>query len=198
MDYCADILLLGAWAALAVFVGCDPSGATPDDDSAADDDAGDDDTGGTFGLFGYAGQATADAVGYAGHEELYLIGDGGAGDDLCRIRYELTRVAPREDCEPCEWAFDLVASAPEVVAESGPGCTALGYDAAGLAALDGALREYGFTFEYIGHAAVLMVHGDGGWEAVSFATWSPETGAFSYDWDVGYEEYSGLRGSSAR
>ncbi len=166
--------------------GDDDSG---DDDTASDDDAGDDDSGGGTGMLGYYGSATADADGYDGIEELYLIADKGMGEDLCRIRYEVDATAPRDDCADCMWAHDVVFEDPEVIVDVAGACAAIGYDAAAVAALSGTTRSQGYAEEYFGHADVIMVFDGGTWSVVSFATWDHGSHLFEYDWEVGYESY---------
>ena len=159
------------------------------DDDSGDDDGGDDDTGGEPGMFGYEGDATAGASGYDGWEELYLIAEKGLGDDVCRIRYDVHDTAQRDDCDGCMWAHDVVISNPTVTLDVDGACAAIGYDAAGVAALDGTAKSYGYYEEYFGHADVIMFFGKKGWEVGSFATWNHQTEHFQYDWEVGFEVY---------
>lgn len=152
-------------------------------------DTGDSGTTGS-GLVGRIGTATADASSYDGTEEWYLISEDGKGEDVCRIRTTLTNVgAPRTDCADCLWAHDLVVSAPEIIAESGPGCAVFGYDASTIGDLDGTTVSYGYIPEYYGHAQVLAVDDGTRWNVVTFAAWDDATSAFSYDWQDGIQEY---------
>jgi hypothetical protein len=82
------------------------------------------------------------------------------GDAVCRIRYQVSSVAPRADC---------------------------GDDA--IAALEGTTRAYGFIEEYIGHADVLTVDQGEGWEVAAYASWAQDSGDLSYEWERGYVAY---------
>ncbi len=160
---------------------------TGDDDSAADDD---DDTAGRQGLMGYAGQATVDAQGYAGTEELYFLADEGFGATLCRIGYDLVSTAVREDCDGCSWAFDLVTSDAAILEESGEGCAGtVGVGAADVDTLNDQVVGYGYYVEYMGHADVLMIDGPKGFAAAAYADWDEETGLFTYDREDGLYPY---------
>lgn len=178
-----------SWS-LALVLACaeapDDGAAEPDDD-ALGDDAGDDDTGGgAQALVILAGEAIADTAGYGGTEVFTAVADQGQGETLCAIRYDWQAVAPQDDCPGCEWAWDLVATNAELVAEAGVGCAGVG---ASPADHDGEQRSQGFVSEYVGHADVLMALVDGTWQAVAFAAYDPETGALSYEWETGYQPY---------
>lgn len=187
-------LTLGLVAAGCPGTDDDDSGSGDDDvgdDDLGDDDAtaGDDDDTTTRALLAFEGSAMVDAGGYAGTEALVIEADEGAGAELCRVTYTLTSTAVREDCDLCDWAYDLVVSNPAVVTESGVGCGPFGYSADDLAALDGSARSYGYVEEYIGHASMLMVHTGTLWEGISYATFFEETGDLSYGWDDAYVPY---------
>lgn len=163
------------------------SGDTADSGDSAD--TGDSGTG-QSGMVGHLGMATADTTSYSGTEEWYLIADDGEGDDVCRIRTTLTNVGqPRTDCADCLWAYDLVVSAPEIVAESGPGCTVFGYDATNINDLNGTMVSYGYNPDYYGHAQVLATFDGSEWRVVTFAAWDEATGALTYDWQDGIQDY---------
>ena len=131
----------------------------------------------------YAGAATATASSYAGTEDVVAYEDA-TGDELCRVRVSLASTGTRDDCEGCAWAYDLVASDPQRVAESGAGCEGtLGLDDAAIAAMGGVARAYGVNPDYFGHAAVLFVYGELGWNVATFIEWDEESGAFSYEWE---------------
>jgi len=124
---------------------------------------------------------------YNGTETLTFITDKGKGDLVCQVHYDLSSTAPRTDCADCDWAYDLVVS--NVVVDTDDACAAIGYDKAGLAALDGSSRAYGFTPDYFGHAPALLFESDGTWGPATFATYDETTGAFGYEWHVGYFPY---------
>ena len=166
----------------------DDDDATDDDDDTADDDD-DDDTSERIGLSGKSGAAVAFAgAGYTGPEDMYFIADDGDGEDVCRIRYELTSVAERFDCEVydwvCIWAFDLVLDKAAVVAESDVGCEGVfGLDEAGVAALAGTEITRGYLDEYFGHTSVLLeLQPDETWAPFCNATWDSDTGLVEYNW----------------
>ncbi len=171
-----------------VLAGC--PGNDDDDSGSGDDDVvADDDDAARRALLRYEGSAMVDAGSYAGDEILVLEADEGAGDELCRVSYTLTSTAQRDDCAVCDWAFDLVLSDPTIVYESGVGCGPFGYAAEDVAALDGEPRSYGYAEEYVGHASMLLAHDGSLWEGLSFATYVPETGDFSYGWEAAYVAY---------
>lgn len=144
------------------------------------------------GLLGYEGEAIADTTTYLGIEELYFIGNEGAGTEICRIRYDVESFARRNDCIDCEWAHDLEVSNAAVVAQAGVGCDGishiLGFGAADVSDLDGTFRSYGYYEEYLGHANVLMMY-EGSWNPVAFADWDPVSRVFSYDLEYALFEY---------
>ena len=164
---------------------------TTSDDDSADDDTGDDDTAPTgTGLMGRIGTATVDGPDYTGSEDLYLVAQKGAGDDVCRVRYDLGSTAVRNDCADCDWAFDLVASNAAVVAWEHPDCgTLLGIGSDDVSVLDGTAISYGYIDEYFGHASVITGYTNGTWAVLGFASYDPVSGAFSYDLEDGYVEY---------
>ncbi len=187
----------GTWLLLLglALVACDGSPpADDDDDIQLDDDddvVGDDDSAGPDeGLLGREGTATVLNDSYEGTEDLFFATEYGLGEDLCRIRYSLSTVAVRDDCEDCVWAFDLQVGAPELIAEAGPGCLAtVGVDGATLAGLEGTVVAYGYNPDYFGHIQVLYVEQEGAWGSVGHASWDSGSGEFSYDWEDGYHPY---------
>ncbi|MDG1483294.1 MAG: hypothetical protein P8R54_27135 [Myxococcota bacterium] len=138
-----------------------------------------------FGLLVFAGDATVGAD-YRGIEQLRFEATTG-GEPLCVIDIPVSSVGVRKDCADCLWAFDLTFAAPVVSVDTH--CASIGYDEAAIAAIAGTSRACGFAEEYLGHAAALLVADDGAWEPVSFADWSPESGALSYAWEQGYLDY---------
>lgn len=189
----------------------DDTGPKPDDTAETGPDTDDtgetadtDDTGDTGtpmgrGLSGWSGEAVVDTLDYLGFEDWYFIADEGLGEDLCRIRSTLAALSVREDCAvvaggetlACTWAFDLLRSESEVVAESGVGCRELsGYDATDVSDLDGEVVSYGYVSDYFGHANILMVDGGAGdWQPATMATWDEATSELSYDWADGIFDY---------
>ena len=175
--------------------GDDDTTAGDDDDTVADDDTGDDDSAAPIALAGHSGEAIVDETSYDGWEELFIIADEGDGEDLCRIRYDLDSVAPRDDCDlplgDCAWGHDLVLSDVVIVAESDVGCAGFGYDATALAALEEGEVSYAYIPEYSGHPDVMAMYDEAGaaWQVVAFASWDAGSGAFAYTWEDGYPTY---------
>ncbi|MBT3220570.1 MAG: hypothetical protein HN348_15905, partial [Proteobacteria bacterium] len=145
---------------LLLVMGCknndDDSGVDTDVDDTDTDDTDTDDTDDTDtvaqGMSGIDGGADCDGLTYDGWEELFLIGDEGKGDDICRLQVELDSVGvPRADCDICTWAFDLEVTAASIVVESESGCAAyLGIDSSNVGNLVGTTRAYGYTPNYFG------------------------------------------------
>ncbi|MEE2751456.1 MAG: hypothetical protein VX519_08490 [Myxococcota bacterium] len=156
------------------------------------EETGQSDTGST-GLTGLQGRAVQALVGdgsFEGHEEVYFVSESGMGADVCRFRYALSSQGVRQDCDSCDWAFDLTVSGVELLFEEEPGCLeTLGTDSSGLGSLEGQVVSYGYTEEYFGHAQVVLMEVGTAWAAVANAAWDPATGAFSFDWREGYVEY---------
>ena len=159
-----------------------------DTDTDSDSDTDTDDTStGRLATEDRLGSGTVGADVYSGTETWSLVAeDGSGGTDLCRLSYALTSTAGRSDCSDCAWAYDLVVSATALVDEGSPGCAATLGDPA---ALDGTTLAYGYAPSYFGHAQVLMAWDGAAWQAVTFGDMDDTTGAFSYDWEVGYRTY---------
>ncbi len=157
------------------------SGSDSDGDSDAEQDAGYENT----GICGTAGQGVVSNETFQGTEDRYLIANEGGGVDICRIRYTLRLVGePRTDCSLCDWAFDLeIDSDVTIFAEEQSGCagSSLGFDESTIAGLIGERVSYGYVDEYMGHESVIMQYRNNQWEAVTFASWNPDTGELSYD-----------------
>ncbi len=167
-----------------------------DSDTDADTDTDTDtDTDPVLGMVGYSGEAIGGYEGYEGFEEWFFVADEGDGDDICRIRYEVKDVGPRDDCpagghSTCIWSWDLGIAAAEILAESGMGCDgAFGLTADTVADLNGTTFAIGYNPDYYGHAAVMYRDMGEGWFVADFAVWNESTGEFSYMWDQGYIEY---------
>lgn len=146
------------------------------------------------GVCGTSGEGTVMSGDFSGFEDVYLIGDEGLGDDVCRIRFTLTTVgAPVTSCDTCEFAFVLERGAPSVVVDADGACanSALDMGAAGIEAMIGTTVSYGYVSEYVGHSNVLMLLDDATdtWQAVAFASYDDTTGAFLYDRRDGFCGY---------
>ncbi|MFH1463716.1 MAG: hypothetical protein ABIO70_04945 [Pseudomonadota bacterium] len=158
--------------------------ADTDTDSDADTDT---DTDVPQSMVGYDGEAIAGYDGYDGHEEHFKKADEGAGDDICRVRYELhAKGDPRTDCPDCDWAWDLELTAASIAAESGEGCEgAFGITAENVGGLDGTSFAIGFVSDYYGHGHLFMRDEGEGWAIADWANWDEESGEFSYQWNIG-------------
>lgn len=161
---------------------------TGDTDTAdTDTDTGDTDTGDTDsapppeGLLHTVGSATVLDT-FAGTETV-LFTDGAT--ELCRVELSLASTGPRDDCDECDWAFDVEVLDAAVVTDVA--CAAVGWD--DLSAVVGTTRAYGFVALYFGHAPVLMTLGDAGWGPAGYAEYDATTGALGYDLDAGYHPY---------
>ena len=146
------------------------------------------------GVCGMSGEGTVTVEGFTGFEEVYLIGDEGLGDDLCRIRSPLTAVgSPTTSCDACEFAFVFERGVSSVVVDIDDACasSALSMDVAGIEGMIGTTVSYGFASEYVGHSSVLMLLDDttDTWQAVAFASYNDTTGAFGYDRRDGFCGY---------
>jgi hypothetical protein len=168
-------------------------GDTAPDDTDDTDHTGDTgDTGDTGtarqGVSGQRGTATVGDT-YTGTDERYFVADRGRGEDVCRISYAVDSVGARTDCigdaAPCDWAFDVVYGAAQLLAESGAGCLGVGID---LTAIEGSTAGYGYVDDYYGHTSVLMVVDESGaWNPATFASFN--RGALEYDWEYGLVDY---------
>ncbi|MDP7115231.1 MAG: hypothetical protein QGH45_24865 [Myxococcota bacterium] len=162
------------------------------DDDTGDDDTGDDDTTTTgTGLLGCSGTATAGPGIFAGSEDLYLVADKGAGEDVCRVQYDLDTTADRDDCVDCDWAHDLERTSATALAWEHPDCaTLLGLDSDDVSMLDGTAVSYGYIDEYFGHASVLSEYtANLIWEVVGFASYDVSGGTLVYDLEDGFIGY---------
>jgi len=139
---------------------------------------------------GQAQVTLAEPERYDGQEIWTFTGDSGAGEEICRIQYALNSTGVREDCDICDWAFDVSISEAEFVSESEPGCRAtFGIGPENVGDLNGLWAGYGYSAEYFGHAAVFLLETEGEWVAVSNAVFDEATGAYSYERLDGYVAY---------
>lgn len=176
---------------LALGGGCPPAepvdSGWPPDDTSPPEDSGAVEHG--EGLLLREGRATVGLEAYEGHEDVVLLSELGVGEAVCRIRCTVHSVASRDDCgESCLWSFELALGPAEVLVDFGA-CEAAGYDAAAIAGLEGTTRAYGFIEEHVGHADVLVVDEGQGWEVAAYASWDPDSGALSYEWEQGFVSY---------
>lgn len=151
------------------------------------------------GVCGQRGKSTVSATTFEGFEEFYLISEEGLGEDICVVRFDVTRVgdgpAGCVDGEgaPCAWSHLIQLSNPSVVTDEGGVCanSELALDEAAIAEIDGSEAAYGFVSEYAGHNSVLLKQDASSedWGPYGNATWDEETEAFRFDHRDGFCNY---------
>lgn len=138
------------------------------------------------GVCAHRADGTVTVDDFTGFEEYVLIGDEGFGDELCVVRFDVTRAgAAPEGCSDCLWTHLVELSNPTVVLDENGVCarSELGLDEARIAELDGSRIAYGFIPEYEGHASIAMTYIEASetWEPYNVATWDEGTGRFRFD-----------------
>jgi hypothetical protein len=144
------------------------------------------------GVCGQRGDATVNASAFMGFEEFYLIAEEGFGDEICVVRFEVTRVgeAPAGCDDPaadvdCLWTHRVEFSDPSVVTDVDGVCadSQLGLDEPAIAAIDGSQAAYGYVSEFAGHNSVLMKYDDeaGMWDAYGNGRWDAAAERFRFD-----------------
>jgi hypothetical protein len=152
------------------------------------------------GVCGQRGEGTVDGTTFEGFEEFYLIGEEGFGQDICVVRFDVTRVgaAPAGCDDPaagvqCLWTHLVEYQSPSIVTDTDGVCanSELGLDEAAIAAITGSRAAYGFVSEYAGHNSVLMKHDEASsdWDAYGNATWDEQAAAFRFDRRDGFCGY---------
>lgn len=118
------------------------------------------------GVFGFA-QVTA-STSLLGEEELVVFIDG---EDLCLVTWELSSMVPNDTCPLCEFAFDVVRSAP--VIDVDVACD----DYVDLAAVP--------TMLSLGYGDSTLYVDDGrGWQARGEAELFPRRGLLELEWFI--------------
>lgn len=143
------------------------------------------------GVCGQRGEATIGTDTFEGFEEFYIIGEGGFGEDICVVRFDVTRAGDAPDgCAdtegmPCMWTHMVEYSNPSVELDEGGVCanSDLGFDDEKMAELDGSRAAYGFVSEYQGHNSVVLKYDSDLDMYVPFgnATFDEENGVFRFD-----------------
>jgi hypothetical protein len=146
------------------------------------------------GVCAHRAEATVTAGEFSGYEEYVLIGDEGFGDEICIVRFDVTRVgAAPEGCTDCLWSHLVELGNPTVELDENGVCggSELGLDSAAIAELDGSQVAYGFVPELDGHASIVLTHieSSNSWEAYNNATWDEGTGRFRFDRRNGFCSY---------
>ena len=145
------------------------------------------------GVCGQRVMATVNATAFSGTEEYYITGEEGFGEDICVVRFELTRVgdAPEGCVDPveaeveCTWTHLVELGNPSVVTDEDGVCanSELALDAAAIAELDGSQVAYGFVAEFAGHESVTMRYDEaaGMWKGFGNGTYDEASGTFRYN-----------------
>jgi hypothetical protein len=128
------------------------------------------------GVCGHRGESTVSDSEFEGFEEYFLIGEEGFGDDICIVRFDVTRVgeAPA-GCTDCVWSHLVELGNPTTELDENGVCakSELAFDAERIAELDGSQIAYGFVREFAGHNSVVLSYDDalGSWEPFGNATY---------------------------
>jgi hypothetical protein len=144
--------------------------------------AGDGGTGGfqEIGVCGHRGESSVNDGEFEGFEEYFLIGEEGFGEDICIVRFDVTRVgAAPAGCTDCLWSHLVELGNPTTELDENGVCakSQLAFDAARIGELDGARIAYGFVPEFAGHVSVVMKYDE------ALAAWDA-FGSASYDEDA--------------
>jgi hypothetical protein len=138
------------------------------------------------GVCAHRAEATVSVDDFMGYEEYVLIDDEGFGEEICVVRFDVTRVgAAPEGCTDCLWSHLVELGNPTVVLDEDGVCASseLGLDSAAIDELDGSQVAYGFVPELDGHASIALtyIEASNSWEAYNNATWDEGTGRFRFD-----------------
>jgi hypothetical protein len=151
------------------------------------------------GACGERGMATANAAGYDGTAEFYIIGEAGLGSDVCVVSFDVKRTAaaPAGCVDPttsanCNWAQTVAFSNPMIVTNIDGACDASDsqppLDAAGRAQIAAATVGRGFS-KVAGHGDSLMKYDGSKWTVVGHASWNETSGNLGYDIRTGNCNY---------
>jgi len=137
------------------------------------------------GACGQRGSGTASTTSFDGFEEFYIVSDRGFGEDICVVRFPVTRQGDTPGgCEDCLWTHLVGYEMPSVIINVDGVCenSELGMDSAKIAEIVSSTPAYGFVSEYSGHNSVLMKYIDttGSWEPNGNATWDMMTSEFRF------------------
>lgn len=154
-----------------------------------------------LGVCGVRSEGTVTEDSFETYEEYYLLGDEGLGEEVCVVRFEVTRVGDGpEGCDEfagqqqsCLWTHLVEFGNPQVLVNEDSACenSELGMTADAIDEIDGEQRAYGYVFEYQGHDSVLMGYDEASevWGPVVNAGWSEDNGAFQFDRRDGFCGY---------
>jgi hypothetical protein len=154
-----------------------------------------------LGVCGLRSEGTVTLTSFETYEEFYLLGDEGRGDEICVVRFDLTRVGNGpEGCdqfagqqEECLWTHLVEYGNPRVLIDQDGVCehSELGMGADAILELDGTRAAYGYVFEYQGHNSVVLKLNEktGEWVPLANAGWGEESGDFRFDRRDGFCGY---------
>lgn len=146
-----------------------------------------------------AGTVTEDS--FETYEEHYLLGDEGLGEEVCVVRFDVTRVGDGPGgCDEfagqqqsCLWTHLVEFKNPRVLVDQDSACeqSELAMTAEAIAEIEGQQLAYGYVFEYQGHNSVLMGYDEAAetWGPVANAGWNEASGAFQFDRRDGFCGY---------
>ncbi len=153
------------------------------------------------GVCGQRSEGTVTADSYVADEEFYLIGEEGFGEELCVVRFEVTRVGDAPPgCDEsagqqqeCLWAHVVQYANPTIVTDRNGMCadSELALTASAIAEIEAQRVAYGYVFEFQGHNSVLMTYDyeRAVWQADVNAGWDEASGAFRFDRRDGFCGY---------
>jgi hypothetical protein len=154
-----------------------------------------------MGVCGQRGDSTVNDSEFSGFEEWFLIGEEGFGEDICVVRFDVTRVgaAPDGCMDPfgegvaCRWSHLVEFGNPSTVTDENGVCadSELGFDAARIAEIDGSQVSYGFVSEFAGHESVTMRYDAASetWKAFGNGTWDEGAERFRFNRRDGLCDY---------
>lgn len=146
------------------------------------------------GVCAHRSEGTVTADEFTSFEEYYLIGEEGFGDDICVVRFDVTRVGPApEGCTDCLWTHTVELGMASVEVDQNGVCASseLGMDADAIAELEGSQVSYGFVPEADGHASIVVTYNESTstWESFTNGTWDDSNGFFRFDRRNGFCSY---------
>ncbi len=154
-----------------------------------------------LGVCGLRSEGTVTQDSFETYEEYYLLSDEGLGEELCVVRYPVTRIGPGPGgCdqfagrqEECLWTHRVEYGKPSVLLDENGACenSELGMDAARLAAIEGTQKAYGYVSEYQGHTSVILTYEEDpqAWMPLTSAGWDEDTGSLIFDRRDGFCGY---------
>jgi hypothetical protein len=139
-----------------------------------------------IGVCGHRGESRVNDGEFEGFEEYFLIGEEGFGEDICIVRFDVTRVgAAPAGCTDCLWSHLVELGNPTTELDENGVCakSQLAFDAARIGELDGARVAYGFVPEFAGHVSVVMKYDEAlaAWDAFGSATYDEDAETLKFE-----------------